>query len=162
MNDVAYTQLVLLTERPGARIGRVPVSELSAAERTVAVVLDWIDKSHRAWLSDVDFPLSLLLRSETVEWWDDVFDAMERIGADKTLRRLQLGLRVLGLPREPDAVMRELLLDEICERRKLIAAKLLNRVWYAETLHRLLMVFVFAHADDIPGARSLKKLAGVP
>lgn len=162
MIDRAYVQLVLLTERPGARIGRIPQSELSAAERTVATVLDWIDKSRRAWRCDDDFALSLLLRSETVEWWDDVFAALERIGAGTTLRRLRLALNVLALPREPDAVMRELLLDDVSERRKVLAAQLMRRVWYGDSLHETLMTFVFAHADEVPGARSLKKLATVP
>lgn len=162
MTDLAYTQLVLLTERPGARIGRVPGSELSTAERTVAITLDWIDKSRRAWRNDDDFVLSLLLRSESVEWWDDVFEAMQRIGAHKTLRRLRLALDVLALPRESDAAMRELLLDEISERRKMVAAKLMWRVWDAEPLHGPLMAFVFAHVDEIPGTCSLRKLAGVP
>lgn len=162
MPDLAYTQLVLLTERPGARIGRVPRSELSTAEQTVAIMLDWIHKSRRAYLSDDDFALSLLLRSETVEWWDEVFEALQRIGAHKVLQRLQFALRVLALPREPDAVMRELLLDEISERRKRIAAKLMWRVWEAGSLHGLLMVFVLAHTNEIPEAHSLKKLAGVP
>jgi hypothetical protein len=153
MSDLAYVQLVLLTERPGARIGRIAFCDLSDSERTVATALDWIRKSERATQGD-DTVLMRLLCEESSEWWCSSLAALTRIGAGGVRRRIELGLGIVGVSCAMDTRTRSEQIGRVSDRRKRILARFMYRAWDSD-LHAHLMRYVMQNRFSIPGASSL-------
>lgn len=158
MGNLGYMQLVLLTESPGARIGRIDDELLSAPERTVATLLDWCLKSSQAARSDDDYSLHILLRNETPAWWQAVFSGLQEIGALAVLRRLQLALRVLGVALDLERSERAARLSAIDPRRNRLAARLMWRVW-DRPIEAALAAYAIAHAQHVPGTQAMATLA---
>jgi len=158
MSNLGYMQLVLLTEAPGARIGRIDDERLSAPERTIATLLDWCRKSMQAARSDDDYSLHILLRNETPAWWQAVFSGLQEIGETAVLRRLQLALRVLGVAPEREQGERAVQLSAIDPRRNRLAARLMWRVW-DRPIETALAAYAIAHAQHVPGTQAMIALA---
>lgn len=159
MAELGYIQLVLLTESPGSRIGRIDPDLLSPQERTIATLLEWNRKSTLAARSDDDFSLHILLRNHGGDWWRSIFSSLLEIGAMAVLSRLQLALRVLAVPLDLDQAERAARLGTIDERRNRIAARLMWRVW-DRPIDSLLARYAIEHAQYVPGADRIATLAG--
>lgn len=159
MGNLAYIQLVALTERPGARIGRVPPSRLSEPERVVARLLDWQCRYDdiRRWGTDDDM-LARLLRTRPAHWWRNALVAMSAAGLDVLRRRIVRVTRLLDAPVDLPPAKRSARIDALPDRRRRIAERLAWRLDNWE-IHPGLAAYVAANAEAIPGAREIGALA---
>jgi len=152
--NTAYFQLVLLSERPGARIGRVPADELTDTETTIATVLDLKAQLELRLRSG---PLFLELAVELPpSWWTRGFAALERIGDKRVSRYLGSVLRLARVQAVDDREVRAAQTAALRTRR----VETMERVAFEallemEKLHNLLFAWTCGRAADVPGFESL-------
>jgi len=149
MADLDYIKLVLLTERPGARIGRVAAIELSEAERTVATALDWLRATDQAHRWDGLQILSWFACGDTASW-RNTFQSLSEIGARTQLRALMRMWRIADSAWEVEPEARVPRFAGFSERRRSLIERIGWRIW-DEPGHAELVKYVESNATSIPG-----------
>ncbi|MDC8013882.1 hypothetical protein [Tahibacter soli] len=157
-SEAAYFQLVLLTERPAARIGRVAVSDLTHAEATIAAVLDLkAHIEHRLQFNAPSFFELAVDRSPS--WWARGFDALARIGDIHTRRRLHWVLRIAGIDGVDDRAARATAIAALRQRRVEVVERVLFQVFLdASDLHEPLATWAREFAEDVPGFNDVAEI----
>lgn len=158
MASLEYVQLVLLTERPGARIGRLPPEALTPEERFVADALELIRCFEAAYSAHRGDPLDALLRQLTAEQWTAATATLRALGSGWLCGRIRRVTALAGLQPADDAAARAQRLDALPERTRMAINRAAWGLVLAE-LHVPLMAFVLRHADAIPGAHDVPKAA---
>jgi len=149
-SEAAYFQLVLLTERPGARIGHVSASELTHAEVAIAAVLDLkAHIEHRMQFKASSFFELAVDRSPS--WWAHGFEALARIGDVRVRRGLQWVLHVSGVHGVEDRATRAAATAALRQRRIDVIERVLFNVFLeVSDLHEPLAAWAWSVVDDVP------------
>ncbi|HJU37930.1 MAG TPA: hypothetical protein VJ724_00045 [Tahibacter sp.] len=153
-NDVCF-DFVLLTERPGARIARMPENDLSPAERTVGAVLDLMAGVDGTLIFEPQRFLDVA-RHRPPAWWATCFEAADRVGAVRFRQRLGLALKIAGVHDVADIELRALRIGALSERH----IKLIEHVLFCldnpeASLYERLADYVHRNIDEIPDAVGL-------
>lgn len=112
----AYQKLVLLTESPTSRIGRVAPGSLSEAERAVVGVLAVARLFERSWAwPDGEFRRALC--AFTPAQVREMLVALQRVGLLEEAHRLRRVLAVLGVREERPETQTSEFLEGAGERR---------------------------------------------